>query len=85
MALEKTVTTTQGFEAKDAYHRVENLMLIAKDAMSFSIRSYKQATGVPAFAETQHTAIYDIQGKNPIAQAYAAAKKHPEFADAVDC
>lgn len=85
MALKKTVTTPQGFEAQDAYHRVENLTLLAKDAMSFAVRSYKQATGVPAFAETQHTAVYDIAGDNPIAQAYKAAKNHAEFTGATDC
>lgn len=85
MALEKTVTTPQGFEALSAYHRVENITLVAKDAMSFVVRSYKQKSGVPAFAELQHTAKYDIQGINPIAQAYIAAKTLSEFADAIDC
>ena len=85
MALKKTVTTPQGFDAQDAYHRVENLTLIGKDSMSFAVRSYKQATGVPAFAETQHTATYDIAGNNPIAQAYESAKKLFQFSDAKDC
>jgi hypothetical protein len=85
MALKKTVTTPQGFEAQDAYHRVENLTLLAKDTMSFAVRSYKQSTGVPAFAETQHTAVYDIACDNPIAQAYTAAKALPQFTDAKDC
>jgi hypothetical protein len=85
MALTKTVTTPQGFDAQDAYHRVENLTLIGKDVMSFCVRSYKQPTGVPAFAETQHTAPYDMAGDNPIAQAYEAAKKLSQFSDAKDC
>ena len=85
MALEKTVTTPQGFEALEAYHRVENLTLVAKDAMSFVVRSYKQQTGVPAFAESHHTAVYDINGVNPIAQAYVSTKKLSQFSDAKDC
>ena len=85
MAIKKTVITPQGFEAQDAYHRVENLTLLAKDTMSFSTRSYKLATGVPAFAETQHTAIYDIAGDNPIAQAYKHLKTQSEFSGATDC
>ncbi len=85
MALEKTVTTPQGFEALAAYHRVENITLVAKDAISFVIRSYKQKNGVPSFEESQHTSEYDIAGNNPIAQAYVAAKKLPKFSDAKDC
>ncbi len=85
MALKKTVITSQGFDAQDAYHRVENLALIGKDSMSFCVRSYKQPTGFPAFAEIQHNATYDIAGDNPIAQAYEAAKKLSQFSDAKDC
>jgi hypothetical protein len=85
MALEKTVTTPQGFEAREAYHRVENVTLIAKDTMSFVVRSYKQSTGVPAFAESQHTSEYDIAGANPIAQAYLAVKESDQFSNAKDC
>jgi hypothetical protein len=85
MALKKTVVTPQGFESQNAYHRVENVTLVAKDALSFVIRSYKQQAGVPAFAESHHTAEYDIDGANPIAQAYVSTKKLSEFADAIDC
>lgn len=85
MALEKTVTTPHGFEAEDAYHRVEALEIPTKNTISFLVRSYKQPHGVPFFTETRITAEYDIAGDNPIAQAYAAAKKQAEFADAKDC
>jgi len=33
----------------------------------------------------KHDCAYDINGKNPIAQAYDHAKTLPEFAGAVDC
>ena len=85
MALKKTVITPQGFQAQDAYHRVENLTLLAKDTMSFTVRTYKQATGVPAFSEFHYTAQYDIENDNPIAQAYKHLKTLPEFAGATDC
>jgi hypothetical protein len=85
MALEKTVTTPHGFEAINAYHRVEGLEIIGKDSMSFLIRGYKQPHGVPCFAEKRITAEYDIAGNNPIAQAYASVKKQAEFINAKDC
>jgi hypothetical protein len=85
MALEKTVTTPQGFEAREAYHRVENVTLASKNSMSFVVRSYKQQAGVPAFAESYHTSVYDIEGANPIAQAYVAAKELDQFSNAKDC
>jgi len=97
MALKKTVTTPQGFTATDAYHRVEDItistrMRIATGGdqfrelrmVSFTVRSYKES-GAAAFNETRTGAEYDMDGANPIAQAYAHLKTLPEFADAVDC
>lgn len=85
MALKKTVSTEQGFEAVDAYHRVEGVRLNGKTSMSFQIRSYKDNSGVQAFADAAYEAEYDINGNNPIAQAYSHIKALPEFADAKDC
>jgi len=85
MALKKTVTTEQGFEAVDAYHRVEGVRLNGKTSMSYQVRSYKDDSGVQAFADAVHACAYDLAGKNPIAQAYDHAKTLPEFAGAVDC
>lgn len=85
MALKKTVTTEQGFEAVDAYHQVEGVRLNGKTDMSFQVRSYKNNSGVQAFADVAYDAAYDIEGKNPIAQAYEHLKTLPEFAGAIDC
>jgi hypothetical protein len=85
MALKKTVITPHGFEAEDAYHRVEGLELTSKDSMSFLVRSYKQPHGVSCFAEKRITAEYDIAGANPIAQAYLAVKESDQFSNAKDC
>lgn len=84
MALKKTVNTPHGFEAVDAYHRVEVVALIDKTAMSFHVRSYV-AADKPFFAEEVLTAPYDIAGHNPIKQAYEHLKTLPEFEGAVDC
>jgi hypothetical protein len=85
MALKKTVTTEQGFEATDAYHRVEGVRLNGKASMSFQVRSYKDDSGVQAFADTAYDAAYSINSANPIAQAYAHLKTLPDFANATDC
>jgi len=85
MALKKTVITPQGFVATDAYHRVEGVVLESKTQMSYFIRSYKDNTGVPAFFERKEFCAYDINGENPFAQAYAAAKQLDDFKDAIDC
>jgi len=84
MALKKTVTTTHGLKAVDSYHRVEGVKLESKTAISFHIRSYT-ATDKPFFEESVLSCAYDIDGANPIAQAYKYLKTLPEFADAVDC
>jgi hypothetical protein len=85
MALKKTITTAQGFTADDAYFRVEEVKLSGKDKIAFSVRGYKDDSGLPAFEDRPLTCDYDIEGKNPIAQAYDHVKTLPEFAGAVDC
>jgi hypothetical protein len=85
MALKKTVKTQQGFDAINAYHRVESLNLIDKTRMFFQVRSYKDSEGLPSFSDAAYEAAYDLQGQNPIAQAYAHLKTLPEFAGATDC
>lgn len=85
MALKKTVKTEHGFDAVDAYHRVEGVRLNGKTSMSYQVRSYKDDTGFPAFADATYESAYDMQGNNPVAQAYAHIKALPEFLDAKDC
>ena len=98
MALKLTKSTVHGFTATDAYHRVENVRINQKQAydfegsssgpvfmMVFTLRSYKQNDGAPSFAESQYSCVYDIDGTNPIAQAYEYLKKLPEFVNAQDC
>jgi hypothetical protein len=84
MALEKTVTTPHGLTAVNAYHRVEGTQ-ISKDRITFQVRSYKDNSGLPHFADAYFNCAYDIAGDNPIKQAYTHLKTLPEFADAIDC
>jgi hypothetical protein len=85
MALKKTTNTVQGFTADNAYFRVEEVKLIGKDKIGFSVRGYKNDSGLPAFEDRSLLCDYDIDGKNPIAQAYEYVKTLTEFAGAVDC
>lgn len=84
MALKKTVTTIHGFNAVDAYHRVENVQ-VSKDIIMFQFRSYKDSSNLPHFADASYKCDYDIAGDNPIKQAYKYLKTLPEFEDSTDC
>jgi len=84
MALSKTIETVHGFQALNAYHRVEAVSLISKEQISFHARSYT-ASDKPFFAEQVITAPYQLDGANPIKQAYNHLKTLPEFAGATDC
>ena len=84
MALSKTTPSGFGFDVKNAYHRVENLELVSKDKLFFNVRSYADIDK-PSFLTAGHECSYDLDGPNPISQAYLYLKSVPEFADAVDC
>lgn len=84
MALEKTTVTVFGLEAINAYHRAENVLIVGKDKIQFHVRSYA-AQDKPFFAEEVITCDYDLDGKNPIKQAYEHLKSTDSFKDAKDC
>lgn len=85
MALKKTVTTPQGFTSENAYHRIEAVRLNGKTQMQFNVYSHIDAATIPFFAEYLFDCPYDLNGENPIKQAYIYAKSQPEFANAEDC
>lgn len=85
MAILKTVQTAFGIEIENAYHRVENVSLVAKDKITFQVRRRVNAAQTSIFDEMAFECYYDLNGDNPIAQAYAHLKTLPEYADAVDC
>lgn len=82
MAMSKTITTPQGFTAQNAYHRVEAIKL-TKQQIAFRVRSYVQPDK-PAFGDHGYECAYNLNGENPIRQAYLYLKTLPEWADAVD-
>ena len=85
MAIKLTVTTPQGFEASDAYHRVENVALKSKTELVFMVVSYKTKEHSASFNQQPHRCAYALESSNPINQAYLHLKTLPEFAGATDC
>ena len=85
MALKQTVKTVHGFDAVDAYHRIEQVQINPKDEIHFAVRVYKDNSDLPAFDSKSYFCAYDMDGANPIAQAYIYLKTLQEFADAQDC
>lgn len=85
MALQKTTQTSFGIEVVDAYHRVEGLRIINKDQIAFQIRSYKDNSGLPHFSDQSMGCSYNINGDNPIKQAYDYVKTLPDFENCTDC
>lgn len=84
MALEKSVVTENGLRCPNAYIKVEGVSLIKKDEVSFFVRSYADKNKHP-FCEKIYYAAYDLEGANPIKQAYVYLKTLPEFEGAIDC
>lgn len=86
MALKKTIVMPQGYEIKDAYHKIESLTIHPKDAVTFVMRGYENANAdKPLFIEFMFSGPYDITGENPIKQAYEYVKTTAEFNGAKDC
>lgn len=87
MALKKTVSLTTNFGTvatfADAYIKVDNVS-VTKDICRFSVQTHKEKGG-PVLDQKSHMISYEIEGVNPIKQAYLHLKTLPEFAGAEDC
>lgn len=84
MAISKKINTVHGFTAEDAYIRIEEIRIIGKDRIETVARFYLSADK-PSFGEQPLSCVYDLDGPNPIKQAYLHLKTLPEFSNAVDC
>lgn len=84
MAISKDAVTPHGFIAAGAYHKVDNLRLIGKSAISFNVVICKSKEETKFFSVLSFECPYDIDGKNPIAQAYDNIKGRSEFNGGVD-
>lgn len=84
MAIKIDTVTPHGFKADAAYCRVEDVT-VNKTQGYCVLRFYKDAGTQVSFKEQGIAFIYDMEGENPIKQAYEHIKKMPEFLGAMDC
>lgn len=84
MALQNNTATIHGLNIESAYHRVDNVSIVNKSNMTFHVYVYVHVDK-PFFSERTFQMTYDIDGENPVRQAYLHLKTLPEFANAVDC
>lgn len=85
MALKQTIKAKDNFgievEIPNVYIKIETLDL--NKISGKANLSYKNQENLIRYNQIQFG--YDINGENPIKQAYLHLKTLPEFADAVDC
>lgn len=89
MALEKTFLTAQGFEAVNAYHRVEKIDVVSKTEILLDVRSYKnkpEPDKTPVLLSSFVVSVpFDVNGSGVFTQAYSGLKQTANFENATDC
>jgi hypothetical protein len=83
MALKKTIKF-KGIEIKNAYIRVWKFEG-SKSEIFIGVGFYKDSESEIFDSKTFNITSYNLDGSNPIAQAYEHLKTLPEFAGAEDC
>jgi hypothetical protein len=87
MALTKTSSLTNNFGEistfEDAYLKVTSVGG-SKESFAFELSTFKEQGGLFLNKEVYPLA-FDLDGPNPIKQAYEYLKTLPEFSDATDC
>jgi len=84
MALNKTIETASGIVVNNAYLRVEEATVKNKNQLYFFVK-YFASVEKPEFESKLFFCPYELDGANPIAQAYVHLKTLPEFSGANDC
>jgi hypothetical protein len=85
MALSIDVTLASGLTAPASYVRVTSVHVVTKTQASASLSFFVSPTSSLAYQTAEQSFAYDLDGPNPIKQAYQFLKTLPEFSDAVDC
>jgi hypothetical protein len=87
MAIKQTVSLTTNFNTEaifeNAYINVNNVK-IEKAYANAIFYIFKKKNG-QLLNQKAYSFDYDLNGENPIKQAYQFLKTLPEFSDAVDC
>lgn len=65
------------------YARVESISGTKQEITG--VVSFNQIQSQKTVASKKYTFFYELEGPNPIKQAYLHLKTLPEFADAIDC
>lgn len=73
----------KGLTLQDAYHRIASVD-VTKSEMTFSVSVGVNEESEQLFAKCYHC-NYDIEGNNPIKQAYEHLKSLEEYAGSKDC
>lgn len=85
MALSFACTTPQGFDVENCYARIEDIRLASKTEIHFSLIYYKDVSQSVSFRTVDgFMCAYDMNGQNPIKQAYEYLKTLSEFRGAID-
>jgi hypothetical protein len=86
MAIQKSIefTTQYGKITVPNCYICINSVEINKTEATAAIIFYRD-NKINALQEQSHPFAYDLEGSNPIKQAYEHLKTLPEFTDAVDC
>jgi len=84
MALSLTICQETGIEVQDAYVQVVSALVHKNQTATACYAIFADRKKLP-FNSMEVTYPYDLEGPNPIKQAYLHLKSLPEFADAVDC
>jgi hypothetical protein len=82
MALQKTVTF-KGITLNSAYLKIQSFSG-SKELLKFDLTTHSKS-GEQVLAVSSFEISYDINGSNPLVQAYTHLKTLPEFAGATDC
>ena len=87
MAFSTTLTKTNNFGQQtilpDSYIKIVSAH-VTKNEIQACINVFTEKEGKNLFTEL-YVSPHDLDGPNPIKQAYLHLKTLPEFADAVDC
>ena len=84
MALVKPLDYEPSGGNADMYWRVEEVRVINKTKLLICVRARRTANTGYHLDERVFETHYDINGANPLAQAYEKLKRMPEFAGAID-
>ena len=82
MALQKTITF-KGITVSGAYIKIQSFSG-SKELLKFDVATHSRI-GEQTIAITSFEMPYNIEGANPIKQAYDYLKSLPEFTGSIDC